>query len=139
MTGRRLAHQGLLFALIGLAATAVHVAVAFAVRDAIDATALQANFAGYCAAVGVSYFGNARWTFRRDAWRAAQFVRFLVLSLSGLIANQAITYVLVERLGWPFWSGLVVVVIVVPILSFLAARLWAFREPSRTGPRGPAP
>lgn len=130
MTERSITHQGLLFALIGLAATAVHVAIAFAVREAIDATALQANFAGYCAAVSVSYFGNARWTFRSDGLRAAQFVRFLVLSVSGLIANEAIIYLLVERLGWPFGGGLVVVVIVVPVLSFLAARAWAFRIPN---------
>lgn len=124
-----LARQGAIFAAVGVAATAVHVVVALATRELVGLSPMQANFVAYLCAVGVSYFGNARLTFLKPARHAPQFVRFVVVSLGGLAANQAITWLLVNRLGWPFWLGLAVVVVVVPGLSFVAARLWAFADP----------
>jgi putative flippase GtrA len=122
----RLAREGAVFALVGASATAVHVLVALATRQGLGLGPMAANFAGYGCAVAVSYLGNARLTFRRSAWRGPQFARFVVVSLIGLAANQAITWSLVNRLGWPFWAGLAVVVALVPALSFAAAKLWAF-------------
>lgn len=125
---RRLAREGLVFAGVGLAATATHAAVALAVRAAFDASPLDANLAGYLSAVGVSYLGNARLTFGRPALSGRRFLRFLVVSLMGLAAGQAITWALAERLGWPFPAALAVVVVTIPALSFAAAKLWAFRS-----------
>jgi putative flippase GtrA len=102
--------------------------VALAAHHLAGAGPLAANLIGYACAVGVSYLGNARFTFGRRALHGAQFTRFVVISLAGLGANQAITYVLVDRLGWPFWAGLAVVVTVVPAASFAAARFWAFES-----------
>lgn len=133
MSGRALAGQGARFAVVGVAATLVHLTCALLARHA-GASPLAANLAGYVAAVGVSYLGNALWTFRRSAWRGGQLARFVVVSLAGLAANQAITWVLVEQLRWPFWLGLAVVVVAVPALSFVGARLWAFREPGVAKP-----
>lgn len=123
-----IARQGASFALIGAVATGVHVLVALSAHALAGAGPLLANLAGYGCAVGVSYLGNARFTFGRPTLHGAQFTRFLAISLAGLAANQAITFALVDRLGLPFWAGLAVVVTVVPAASFVAARLWAFRE-----------
>lgn len=124
--GRLIVRQGGLFAVVGLAATGVHALVALATRR-LGADALTATFAGYLCAVGVSYLGNARFTFGRPALHGRQFGRFLVVSLFGLVANLALTWFLVDRLGWPFRAALALVVIVIPALSFAAARIWAFR------------
>jgi putative flippase GtrA len=126
---RLIARQGALFAMVGVCATAVHVIVALATREGLGLGPMQANLVAYACAVGVSYVGNARFTFLRPTLHAPQFVRFVVVSLAGLAANQAITWLLVNRLGWPFWLGLAVVVVVVPAISFLAARAWAFADP----------
>jgi putative flippase GtrA len=127
VTRRVLARQGFAFILVGAIATAVHVVTALAAHHLGGIEPLPANFIGYVCAVGVSYLGNARFTFGRPALHGGRFVRFAVISASGLAANQAITWLLVGRLGLPFWAGLAVVVVVVPALSFVAARLWAFR------------
>ncbi|MEO8115115.1 MAG: GtrA family protein [Phenylobacterium sp.] len=119
--------QGATFALVGLAATAVHVVVALAVRQAAGASALEANFAGYAAAVTTSYVGNARFTFGQPIWRTGQFLRFLTVSLACLALNQATTWLLVNRLHWRFGLALAVVVVVVAAASFLLSRLWSFR------------
>jgi putative flippase GtrA len=123
------ARQGGVFAMVGAAATAVHVGTALTAKQFGGLSPLEANLAGYCAAVGVSYLGNAWLTFRRPTRNLAQFGRFLAVSLAALALNQALVYLLVERAGWPFWLALGPVVVMVPVLSFILSRLWAFRSP----------
>jgi putative flippase GtrA len=124
--GRVLVRQGGTFLVVGLAATAVHALASLAAREMGQLTAVQATFVGYLCSVGVSYLGNARFTFGRPALHGPQFVRFLVVSLIGLAANLGVTWLLVNRLGWPFKAALAVIVVVIPALSFAAAKLWAF-------------
>ncbi len=122
------ARQGGSFILVGVAATLVHVAVALLARETLGLAPLNANLAGYVAAVGVSYLANARLTFRRPSRNLAQFGRFLAVSLLALGLNQALIYLLAERAGWPFWMALIPVVLAVPALSFALSKLWAFRS-----------
>jgi putative flippase GtrA len=121
-----LLRQGSLFLVVGLAATGVHAIVALAVRDLAHAGAMAATASGYVCAVGVSYLGNARFTFGRPALHGPQFVRFMVVSLSGFAVNAGLTWLLSSRLGWPFPATLAVIVVVIPAFSFTAAKLWAF-------------
>lgn len=128
-----LIRQGGTFFLVGIAATAVHALVALAARDLAHASAMAATTGGYVGAVGVSYLGNARFTFGRPALHGAQFARFLVVSLSGFAANLGITWLLSNRLGWPFPATLAVIVVVIPALSFTASKLWAFAHHDQAG------
>ena len=130
MSDRPLVHQVPLFAIVGAAATLTHVTAALAVRELAGLSPLNANFVGYLAAVGVSYLGNARLTFRRRALHGPQFMRFVVVSLLGLGLTQGLTWLLVQQLGWPFWACLGVVAVATPTLSFVLSRVWAFRNPS---------
>jgi putative flippase GtrA len=124
----KLARQAATFAAVGLTATGVHVAIALALGSFAAVEPLSANFAAYLCAVGVSYLGNAWLTFGRPAMDRAQFLRFLVVSLLGLACTQGLTWLLVERLGWPFAWGLAVVAVATPALTFTAAKLWAFAD-----------
>lgn len=128
MNERPLRHQVPLFALVGAAATLTHVIAALAARELAGLSPMGANLVGYLAAVGVSYLGNARFTFRRAVLHGPQFARFVAVSLLGLALTQGLTWLLVERLGWSFSAGLAVVAIAVPALSFVLQRLWAFRK-----------
>jgi putative flippase GtrA len=132
MSEMSLVRQGGTFLIVGLAATGVHTLVSLAARELGHLTPLQATFTGYICSVGVSYLGNARFTFGRPALHGAQFARFLVVSLLGLAANLGITWLLANRLGWPFPAVLAVVVVVIPTLSFTASKLWAFAERPRS-------
>ena len=128
MTERPLLQQVPLFAIVGAAATLTHVIAALAAREAAGLSPMGANFVGYLAAVGVSYLGNARFTFRRAVLHGPQFARFVVVSLAGLALTQGLTWLLVERMNWSFSAGLAVVAVAVPALSFVLQRLWAFRR-----------
>jgi putative flippase GtrA len=123
---RVLVRQGGTFLIVGLAATALHAAASLLARELAHLDAIAATTTGYLCAVGVSYLGNARFTFGRPLLHGAQFARFLVVSLIGFAANLAITHLLSNRLHWPFLATLGVIVVVIPALSFTASKLWAF-------------
>ena len=130
MNERPLLQQVPLFAIVGAAATLTHVIAALGARELAGLSPMGANLVGYLFAVGVSYLGNARFTFRRAVLHGPQFVRFAVVSLAGLALTPGLTWLLVERMGWSFSAGLAVVAVAVPALSFVLQRLWAFRRTS---------
>lgn len=117
------------FVAIGLIATGAHVAAALTAEDMLELPPLYANFVGYCTAVGVSYFGHARVTFGRPALHGAQFLRFVTVSLMGLLLNQLIVYLATHGAGWPLWAALIPATVLVPAFTFLVSKLWAFRAP----------
>lgn len=125
---RETVRQGGTFLIVGLAATAVHAAASLAARRFGQAEPMAATTVGYLCAVGVSYLGNARFTFGRPVLHGGQFARFLVVSLIGFAANLAVTHLFADVLKWPFAAALGVVVVVIPALSFTASKLWAFAE-----------
>ena len=131
MSHREIARQGGTFALVGVVATAAHLAAALAAKELAGLPPLVANLCGYACAVSISYLGNARLTFRTRAADPGQAVRFLVTSLGVLAFNQGLVWLLVERGGWDFRWAMGPVVVGSPILSFTISKLWAFR--TRTG------
>lgn len=130
---RETVRQGGTFLAVGLAATAVHAAASLAARELGHAVPMMATTIGYLCSVGVSYLGNARFTFGRRVLHGAQFARFLVVSLIGFAANLGITHLFSDILHWPFAATLGVVVVAIPALSFTAAKLWAFAERDQAG------
>jgi putative flippase GtrA len=118
------------FILVGGAATACHYAVTLAANRFGGLDLNIATLIGYASSVGVSYFGNSLFTFRRPALHGPQFARFAAISLAGLAVNQAVVFVSAHMLGWPPWLALIPVVILVPASTFTLAKFWAFRPPA---------
>ena len=123
----QVAREGGAFVLVGGAATGCHYVTALAAHALLALDPFWATFVGYVCSVGVSYFGNALFTFRRPALHGPQFVRFAAISLAGLAINQGIVFLAAHVLGWPFWAALIPVVILVPASTFTLAKFWAFK------------
>lgn len=119
--------QANIFALVGVAATAVQVVVSLLVHARLGTPKLAATLIGYLCAVGISYLGNSRLTFRKRALHGPQFVRFLTISSAGLAVNLAIVFASTQWLGWSYALAQVPVVAIVPAATFLMSRFWAFR------------
>jgi putative flippase GtrA len=123
---RRLGTQFVRFAIVGGAATLVHLGTALTLNAALGLSPLRANFCGFLAAVAFSYWGNFVWTFDAAGAHKAALPKFLALSVALFAINQAIVHVATELWGWPFFAALLPVVMIVPIGGFLASRFWAF-------------
>jgi putative flippase GtrA len=115
------------FVLVGVLATATQVGMSLAAQRWLGAEAMVASLIGYAGSVGVSYFGNSRFTFRRPALSGAQFAKFATISLAGLAINLAVVFVCTHGLGWALWMAMIPVVMVVPASTFVMSKFWAFR------------
>jgi len=118
------------FALVGVAATVCQVGVSIGAHALLGLPALAATVAGYGCAVGISYLGNSLLTFRRRALDGPQFVRFAVISASGLAVNLGVVWAATRGFGWSYPLAQVPVVLIVPASTFIMAKFWAFKAPS---------
>lgn len=115
------------FAMIGLLSTFLHAGVAIAVEASAGMPPLWANFIGFSVAVLVSYLGHTHVTLRIRPDHGAHFPRFLASSLAGLVCSSFETWLVADRLGYPFWAAMLCVVLTVPPLTFMLLKLWVFR------------
>ena len=120
------------FAIVGGMATGTHVVSALVAHEVGGLPPLSANFVGYAFAVLVSYFGNARLTFKRTALHSKQFAKFVAVSLMALALNQLIVFYFTSVLSWSFAWTLAPAVVLVPLFTFVMSRLWAFAEPAKS-------
>ena len=99
--------------------------------------AWQANVLAFSLAVVLSYFGHSRFTFRPAAGvetaggpigdRRA-FARFTVAAGTGLALNSAAAFLIVDYLGYPYVWAIAAMLLVVPLVVFLIAKLWVFGD-----------
>jgi putative flippase GtrA len=120
--------QMIRFALVGVVATCAHYLVAMGAVQYVNV--YGANLAGYLAAVAISYFGHQRFSFQlssREISHQAQFPRFLLASLGGLILSYLVLAVMEAGLEAPHWLSLAAAVCLVPIYTFLVNKLCVFQ------------
>lgn len=125
--------QVLRFGCVGGFVTLLHVAVALSVHGLFGFEPLTANFIAFVVACGVSYILNWMWTFDAVSSHAAALPKFLAVSVSGFLLNQAIVYAIVTLGGHPMWLAMIPVTIVIPVFSFIMSRTWVFlaaRQPA---------
>jgi putative flippase GtrA len=104
----------------------IHLSVGFLTMQLAGIGPTRASLIGFIVANPFSYFGHKLVTFMvpgRDAFEAA---RFVVSALIGLALASAIPYVLIDWLSVPRIAALATVVIVIPIVNYLAMRFWVF-------------
>lgn len=117
------------FAIVGGAATATHAMVALVLLEARLLPALLANLGGFLVAFAVSFVGHHYWSFasaRHPGAATRRMRRFFILAVSGFALNSGVLASWIGFTSWPENIGLLISIAVVPVLTFLGARLWAF-------------
>ncbi len=118
MSSRKLLLQRFVrFAGVGLAATAVHAAIAWLLLAPVGP--YLANAAGFLVALAITYAGNYFYTFRSTADHKETVIRFLVVSAATIAVSQ---WVLVgfAMMGANQRAALLLAVGVIPVLRFSA-------------------
>ena len=116
--------QAFRYGVSGLIATCVHVSVAALVFNFLVPSQPIANTIAFVAAMPVSYFMNALWSFGSTV-HGRNFARFVVVSLVGLGLSGVIAAV-AEAAGLNYWTGIACVIAIVPFVSFALHRAWTF-------------
>jgi putative flippase GtrA len=123
---RDLALQGLRFSTVGIWSTGVYLLAAATAAEAGVHPQL-ANALGYAVGTMTSFLGHFYWTFGRRSKHACALLRFLVVASGGFLISAGLMHITVEWFLAPIWAALACIVIVVPALSWLSGRYWAFR------------
>ena len=120
--------QALRFGLVGIVATLVHVVTVLVMHYLAGFSTLWANAIAFLTAWTVSYIGNWLWTFEAPTAHSHSAPRYFFVGIAGFALNQVIVEITTNWWAWPMWLALVPVVMVVPLVSFLASRYWAYRK-----------
>lgn len=123
------------FGVVGLLATALHIALVSLLVETRVCEAVAANGLAFIGANLSGYVANTRWSFAQRL-SFASWQRYLLVSLAGWLLSMLIA-ALVQRAGGHYLLGVALVVSVVPVANFLGHRLYTYRlrEPHCTNPQ----
>jgi len=121
----KVATSALRFALVGVAATAIHVAIATGLIAGWRLHPAAANGIAFVFANLASYVANTRWSFGAPLG-LTNWGRFVTVSVGAWLLTVAIAWA-VEAAGGHYLAGIALVVLLVPALSFMAHRGFTYR------------
>jgi putative flippase GtrA len=121
------------FGIVGLSAAVVHAGVAVSLLEWAHLPPMLSNIGGFLVAFIVSFTGHNVWSFRseEDVETGKRMGRFFVLAAAGFLLNNGALAALLKFTPVPDAVGIIIAIFVVPPLTFIGSRLWAFAEPSR--------
>ncbi|MGW8958188.1 GtrA family protein [Paenibacillus sp. NPDC055715] len=74
----------------------------------------------------ISYYINKKWTFSNRDVKSMAFLKYFMVSCSGLLLNLLILHVLVNIFSvWYTWVQMVIIV-VVPLSNLFLNKFWTF-------------
>ncbi|MEP2706210.1 MAG: GtrA family protein [Roseibium sp.] len=117
------------FAIVGIAATLTHAGIAASLLESGTLSAMSSNVVGFLIAFCVSFGGHYFWSFshlRENSSALRSMLRFLMIALAGFAINSTVLTLWLRLTPWPDLVGLLFSIGIVPALTFLGARLWAF-------------
>lgn len=113
------------FAFTGAANTCLHALIALSLIDVVHAPPPLANGVAFGVATVFSYIMNTLWSFSATL-HGKSFFRFVTTSLAGLLVSMGLAW-LAEQWGWPPLAGILLVVSVVPVVSYVLHSRWTYR------------
>jgi putative flippase GtrA len=114
------------FAVSGGLATAVHVSVFVTVVEWLGVRAVVAAGVAFVVALLVSYGMNYHWTFSASGPHRVMLPRFVMVAVLGLSMNLGITYAVVDMAGYWYGYALMLIVLIVPLMTFIFSQRWVF-------------
>lgn len=117
------------FAVVGGLSTGLHVAVAYGAICQWGWMPSLANGLAYGVATMFSYAANATWTFSASV-SPDNMWRFACVSACGLAFSMSISHAAAIS-GLPVWSGIALVVLVVPFVTYVLHAKWTFSSAMR--------
>ncbi len=113
------------FGIIGIAAAALHYCIVVLLVQNQIAEPLVANVFGFVWGFQVSYWGHRNWTFASLASHRRAAPKMVVVQTLNFIGNETLFYILLS-FGLPYTLALLIVLMVLPIFTFIASKVWVF-------------
>ncbi|WP_028563868.1 GtrA family protein [Paenibacillus pinihumi] len=117
------------YGIVGLIGTALHFALLVILVEWGGLHPIAGSALGFIAVLVVSYILNSKWTFTDASGqiRLRQFIKYTIVSCSGLLLNTAVMYAAVELAHLPYLLGQCIITVLVPLHNYILNRRWTFR------------
>lgn len=113
------------FGVTGLGSTLIHIIVASILISGFDTNTQLGNGSAFVVATLFSYTVNTLWSFSNTI-TSKNALRFIIVSIGGLGLTIVISLI-ADSLSLHYMLGIAMIVISVPIYTFLAHSLWTYR------------
>lgn len=115
------------FGIVGLIGLILDFSVTWFCKEKLRFNKFLANGLGFCIAVINNYLLNRIWTFTSNNPKITnQFLLFLMVSLTGLLLNTFIIYLLHNKIHLNFYLSKVIAIALVFIWNFTLNSLFTF-------------
>jgi putative flippase GtrA len=120
------------FGIVGMASTALHVALFTGLVKSGAASPMAANVMAFALAFLLSFFAHFSWTFRcvniAQKWQVlTMLLRFLVVALIGLGFNTCWVYLVTTILGMAYYYTNFFFLLVTPTILFVCNKFFVFK------------
>lgn len=116
------------FCIVGSSGMAVDFGTTWLLKERVRINKYLANSTGFIFAATSNYLLNRFWTFHSENTRVTtEYLSFILISAIGLGINNAVLYVLTEKLKLNFYLSKLFAVGVVTIWNFSMNYLFTFR------------
>lgn len=116
------------YGMVGVVAVVVHIIVALIVHKLLQVNPFWSNAAGVFAGFITAYLGHYHYSFKDPNDHSSSLPRFAITSMIGLLLQQLGVLKLVNQYQLDYATqALPVLMVVVPAVTFLLSKFWAFR------------
>ncbi len=89
---------------------------------------LIANFESTCLAILLNYYISKKWVFKSGKYKSrVEIAAFLAFSLAGLLINQCLIWLFVEKLVVDPKLGKLMAIILVAVFNFITKKTFVFK------------
>jgi putative flippase GtrA len=115
------------FGVVGVSGMVVDFGITFLLKEKIRFNKYISNTCGFFAAASSNFILNRLWTFQSsDPAVTFQYLKFLSLSIVGVILSNIIIYILNDRFKWNFYFAKLISIGIVLFWNFFANYLITF-------------
>lgn len=116
------------YGVVGGFGTVIHLVIIFLFVEYFKLTPIVSSVAGFFIVLVFSYFLNRFWTFQTKNTNRFQFIKYVIVSVIGLVINISIMYITIDILLWPYLLGAITMSFFVALTNFILNQVWTFNN-----------
>lgn len=114
------------FIVVGGTATVIDFVVLFILKEFIGLNEIVANTISFTVSVIYNYIASVKWVFDvdQDKSKSKQFITFIVFSIIGLLINNLILWICIDKLSIYYLIGKVIATGIVMVFNFVTRKMF---------------
>lgn len=114
------------FIVVGGTATVIDFVVLFILKEFIGLNEIVANTISFTVSVIYNYIASVKWVFDvdQDKSKSKQFITFIIFSIIGLLINNLILWICIDKLAIYYLIGKAIATGIVMVFNFITRKMF---------------